>query len=78
MSAKDEISKVETEIKTGVKKAEAKISAEVQKIHAIIEAWFAKHFHGNKISGDTDSYNIAHAAKEDLKTIMGKTGADDA
>lgn len=67
MAVKDEISKVEDEVKTGVKKVEAKLSAEVQKVHAIIEAWFVRHFHGNKISGDTDSYNICHAAKEDLK-----------
>lgn len=63
--------KVEDEIKA----VETKVSAEVAAIHAKIDAWFVKHFHGNRISQDTDSFNICHAAKEDLKTIVAPVAA---
>jgi hypothetical protein len=58
MGIKDEVTKVETEAKA---------------LETKIEVWFVKHFHGSKIAGDTDSYNIAHAAKEDLKKILAPT-----
>ncbi len=57
-------------------KALAKLAeADVQKIHAAIDAWFVKHFHGNSIAADTDKYNICQAAKEDLKTIIAPVDA---
>lgn len=52
------------------KTSEKAISAETKATHDKIETWFANHFHGNKISGDTESYNLAYAAKEDLKKIF--------
>jgi hypothetical protein len=36
----------------------------------IIEAWFRTHFHNSRIAQDTESYNIAHSAKEDLKKLL--------
>ena len=60
------MAKLLDEVKTLAKLTEA----EVAKVHAAIDAWFVKHFHGNSISADTDKFNMCQAAKEDLKTIV--------
>lgn len=36
----------------------------------IIDQWFKDNFHNNKISQDTECYNIAQAAKEKLKILL--------
>jgi hypothetical protein len=38
---------------------------------AQIEAWFRANFTGNRISADELDYNLAFAAKEELKRLMG-------
>lgn len=43
-----------------------------QDIAAIIEQWFAAHFHDSPIARDTELYNLVHAAKEDLKARLTK------
>ena len=53
-----------------IEKVEAVISADTQKIEAIVEAWWIKHFHNSVISGDTALYNSLHAAKEELKITL--------
>lgn len=60
------MAKLIDEVKTLGKLTEA----EVAKIHTAIDAWFVKHFHGNRVAADTETFNLAHAAKEDLKTIV--------
>ena len=65
-NAKTVFGKAEDEVKA----VEKEISAEAKALFDKVESWFAKHFHGNKISGDTESYNLAYAAKEDLKKIL--------
>jgi hypothetical protein len=34
---------------------------------ALIDAWFATHFSNSIVSRDTETFNLVHAAKEDLK-----------
>ena len=58
---------------TEIQKVETTVSADAKEVLAAVEAWFVKHFHGNKISQDTDSFNICQNAKEDLKAIITKT-----
>lgn len=60
----------DSEEKTTETKASAKAVTVVVSREEKIEAWFVKHFTGNRISADTDTYNICHAAKEDLKTLL--------
>lgn len=43
----------------------------MNEIEAKIEQWFAKHFHGLGTKLDTDLYNLIHAAKTDLKAVLG-------
>jgi len=38
----------------------------------LIEQWFARHFQGIGPKLDTELYNLIHAAKEDLKRILGQ------
>lgn len=68
--------KIENTAKSFVKDVENAVVAEAHELRAKIEAWFAKHFHNSKISQDETSYNLAHAAKEDLKTIIAPLPAD--
>ena len=58
------------DIEDEFEKVEAVISADTQKIEAIVEAWWAKHFHNSTISSDTTLYNSLHAAKEELKNTL--------
>lgn len=37
---------------------------------AVVESWFAKHFHGMGALIDERTYNLLHAAKEDLKRVL--------
>lgn len=37
-----------------------------------IERWFHDSFHGTSIGGDTENWNLLHAAKEDLKKRLAK------
>lgn len=37
---------------------------------SLIEEWFKKHFMGLGARLDVEMYNIAHAAKEDLKKLL--------
>lgn len=41
----------------------------------IIEAWFARHFHGLGPRLDTELYNHIYAAKDDLKRILSAPGS---
>lgn len=34
---------------------------------ALVDAWFAEHFHNSKASQDVEIHNILHGAKEALK-----------
>ena len=36
-----------------------------------VDAWFEEHFHKAPISQDTQLYNALHAAKEELKKLLG-------
>ena len=38
---------------------------------AVVDGWFASHFHNLGPRLDVEIYNILHAAKEDLKRILG-------
>jgi len=44
----------------------------------LIEAWFARHFHGLGPRLDTEHYSLVHAAKEDLKRILREPAIDPA
>lgn len=44
-------------------------------VEEVVEAWFAKHFHGLGPMLDERLYNLVHAAKEDLKSILGDNAA---
>ena len=59
-------SKLLDEVKTLAKLTDT----EAQKFGAFLDAWFTKHFTGNRISADTDTYNLCHAAKEELKAAV--------
>ena len=59
-----------TKLSDEIKALSKLTESEVQKIHAAIDAWFVKHFYGNSISQDEVKFNLCHAAKEDLKTIV--------
>jgi hypothetical protein len=37
------------------------------RLHALIDAWFVERFHGAPAMRDTEAFNHAQAAKEDLK-----------
>jgi hypothetical protein len=39
-------------------------------IHALIDRWFADHFHGSIVSRDTDIYAHVFTAKEKLKQLL--------
>jgi|GEM_PF-1289470 hypothetical protein len=39
-------------------------------VAALIERWWADHFPGSAVARDTASWNVAHAAKEALKTLL--------
>jgi len=39
-------------------------------IHALIDRWFADHFHGSIVSRDTDTYAHVFEAKEKLKKLL--------
>src|SRR5258708_2764207 len=39
-------------------------------IHALIDRWFADHFHGSIVSRDTDTYAHVFTAKERLKQLL--------
>lgn len=39
-------------------------------IAAAVEAWWLDHFPGSAVARDTDAWNVAHAAMEDLKTRL--------
>lgn len=70
--------KAENTAKGFVKDVEAALVAEAHEVRAKVEAWFRKHFHNSRISQDEVSYNLAHAAKEDLKTIIAPLPAETA
>lgn len=62
----DEIKVVEDSVEEMVVKVEEKVS----EFDGVVEEWFQKHFHG--VHGlDTVLYNRFHAAKEELKQILG-------
>lgn len=66
----DSVEKVEGEATKTIK---ADLSGAVtlsSKVETAVEAWFSKHFQNNRISQDEVIYNMAHAAKEDLKKIL--------
>ena len=54
---------------------EARPSAPLQRasqLDALIDAWFVDRFHGAPAMRDTDAFNHAQAAKEDLKRRLGE------
>jgi hypothetical protein len=42
---------------------------------ALVERWFADHFHGSPLARDTATYNLVHAAKEELKQRLAQPRA---
>jgi hypothetical protein len=38
----------------------------------LIERWWEDHFPGSAIARDTTTWNVAHAAKETLKRLLGR------
>jgi hypothetical protein len=41
-------------------------------LHAEIDRWFQDSFHGTRLGNDTETWNLVHAAKEELKQRLGK------
>lgn len=41
-----------------------------QQIDAVIERWWQDHFPGSAVARDTRAWNVAHAAKEELKARL--------
>jgi hypothetical protein len=39
-------------------------------LHALVEDWFARHFHNSIVARDTATFNHVFAAKEDLKRLL--------
>ena len=39
-------------------------------VEQLIERWWADHFPGSAVARDTQAWNIAHAAKEELKRLL--------
>jgi hypothetical protein len=39
----------------------------LQQLDALIDDWFGQHWHNTPLSQSTQLYNLAHAAKQDLK-----------
>jgi hypothetical protein len=46
---------------------EASTHAAAHPLHAIVDDWFASHFHNSVVSRDTEIHNHLHAAVQDLK-----------
>jgi hypothetical protein len=44
--------------------------------HAVVDAWFSKHFHGLGNGISEELYNRVYAAKDDLKTILAQHAGD--
>lgn len=42
-------------------------------LDTLIERWWADHFPGSAVARDTAAWNVAHAAKETLKHMLGST-----
>jgi hypothetical protein len=53
-------------------KTDTPVAAVGVPVDALIEEWFAKHFHGLGIQLSEFLYNHLHAAKEDLKEILSR------
>ena len=45
-------------------------SAEMARIEELIERWWADHFPGSPVARDTQTWNVAYAAKERLKRLL--------
>jgi hypothetical protein len=45
-------------------------NAKPASIEQLIECWWADHFPGSAVARDTQAWNIAHAAKEQLKRLL--------
>ncbi len=43
---------------------------EPDKTDAMIDRWFADHFHGSAVSRNTEIYSCVFAAKETLKRLL--------
>jgi hypothetical protein len=42
-----------------------------ENLDGLIERWWADHFPGSAVARDTAAWNVAHAAKEALKRLLG-------
>lgn len=42
-----------------------------ENLDRLIERWWADHFPGSAVARDTAAWNVAHAAKEILKRLLG-------
>ena len=42
---------------------------------ALVERWFFESFHGSAIARSTEAWNVAHAAKEELKRRLATLAA---
>ena len=49
---------------------EADQGAVSHSIEQLIEMWWADHFPGSAVARDTLAWNVAHAAKENLKRLL--------
>lgn len=43
----------------------------VENFDGLIERWWNDHFPGSPVARDTAAWNVAHAAKEALKRLLG-------
>lgn len=47
--------------------ADVPVEAPAHPLHAVVDAWFASHFHNSAVARDTEIHNLVHAAVQDLK-----------
>lgn len=56
--------------KTGPQAAAPGAESGIDKFDALVEKWFAEHFHGTEVARDTRTFNVAQRAKEELKKLL--------
>jgi len=44
-------------------------------IDTLVETWFFETFHGSAVARSTETWNLVHAAKEDLKRRLAASAA---
>jgi hypothetical protein len=47
----------------------------MSEIDTLVETWFFQTFHGSAVARSTETWNIVHAAKEDLKRRLAASAA---